>query len=450
MLKRHLLTGALFFPLFTQAQVIVHRDPEIERYVKALSADSMKASVEKLVSFGSRHTMSSVTDSNKSIGAARKWTLSKFQSYARNSGGRLTAELQNWTLKPDGRRIDKAHEIANVVATLKGTDPADDRVFVLSAHIDSRAFDIMNRDIDSPGANDDASGVATALELARVMAQAKFPATIVFLIVSGEEQGLYGAEYYAQQAVDKKWNLEAILNNDTMGSSAGSETSIIDNTRLRVFSEGLPAYQSAEQAAKIRAIGAENDGKTRQLARYMKEVGERYVENLEVVLIYRNDRFQRGGDHTPFVNRGFAAVRITEMNENFDHQHQDIHTDQGKEYGDLIKFMDFEYLRKNAGVNLATIANLAKAPQMPLDPQIDVKGSANYAKISWKAPKSGKVKGYYVLMRETYQPFWQKKFFVTDTSLTLPYSRDSYFFAVQSVTEGGNESLPVIPLPAGR
>ncbi|MDQ1089240.1 M28 family metallopeptidase [Siphonobacter sp. SORGH_AS_1065] len=450
MFKRYLLLGAFFLPFVSHAQEIVNRDPEIERYVKAISADSMKASVEKLVSFGSRHTMSSVTDATKGIGAARRWTLSKFQSYAKNSGGRLTAELQSWTLKPDGRRIDKEHEIANVVATLKGTDPADDRVFVISAHIDSRAFDIMNRDIDSPGANDDASGVATALELARVMAQAKFPATLVFLIVSGEEQGLYGADYYAQQAVDKKWNLEAILNNDTMGSSAGSETSVIDNTRLRVFSEGLPAYQTAEQAATIRSIGAENDGKTRQLARYMKEVGERYVENLEVVLIYRNDRFQRGGDHTPFVNRGFAAVRITEMNENFDHQHQDIHTEKGKEYGDLIKFMDFEYLRKNAGVNLATLANLAKAPQMPQEVKIEVKGSANYAKLNWKAPKSGKVKGYYVLMRETYQPFWQKKFFVTDTSVTLPYSRDSYFFAVQSITEGGNESLPVIPLPTGR
>ncbi len=448
MFKRLLATAFLAVPLVGSSQQILNRDPEIDRYVKAVSADSMRATVEKLVFFGSRHTLSSVSDPQRGIGAARRWTLAKFQSYAKHSGGRLTAQLQSWTLKPDGRRVDKEHEIANVVATLKGSDPNDDRVFVISAHIDSRALDIMNRDIDSPGANDDGSGVATALELARILSAAKFPATIVFLIVSGEEQSLLGAEYYAQQAVDKKMNLEAILNNDTMGSSAGSDIGMIDNTRLRVFSEGLPAYQTAEQAAKIRAIGAEGDGKTRQLARYMKEVGERYVENLEVVLIFRNDRFQRGGDHTPFVNKGFAAVRITEMNENFDHQHHDIHTENGKEYGDLQKFMDFEYLRKNAAVNLATLANLAKAPQMPQDVQIEVRGSASYAKLNWKAPKAGKVKGYYVLIRETYQPFWQKKLYTTETSITLPYSRDSYFFAIQAVSEHGNESLPVIPLPS--
>lgn len=429
------------------AQQVVVRDPEISRYVSRVSVDSLKTTVQKLVSFGTRHTLSRTTDPAKGIGAARNWVLSRFRQLSNASGGRLTAELQSWTLRAGERRIDKDHDIANVVATLKGTDPSDPRVFVISGHLDSRALDIMNREIDAPGANDDGSGVATVLEAARLLAASKFPATVVFLVVSGEEQGLYGAEYFAKQAFENKTVIEAVLNNDTMGSSAGSETGLNDNTRVRVFSEGLPAYQTAEQAAKIRGIGAESDGKARQLARYLKETGERYVDQLEIVLVFRNDRFQRGGDHTPFVNNGFAAVRITEMNENFDHQHQDLHTAGGTEYGDLQKFMDFEYLRKNTGANIAALANLAKAPAMPEDVQIDLKGPASYAKLSWKAPKTGKVKGYYILMRETYQPFWQKKIFTPELSATLPYSRDSYFFAIQAIGEDGNESLPVIPRP---
>ncbi|SDM18226.1 M28 family metallopeptidase [Siphonobacter aquaeclarae] len=429
------------------AQQIVVRDPEISQYVSRVSADSLRSTVHKLVSFGTRHTLSTTSDAGKGIGAARNWVLSRFRQFGKTSGGRLTADLQTWTLKAGERRIDKDHDIANVVATLKGTDPADSRVFVISAHLDSRAFDIMNRDIDAPGANDDGSGVATVLEAARLLSASKFPATVIFLVVSGEEQGLYGAEYFAKQAFENKTLIEAVLNNDTMGSSLGSETALSDNTRVRVFSEGLPAYQTAEQAAKIRGIGAESDGKARQLARYLKETGERYVDQLEIVLIFRNDRFQRGGDHTPFVNNGFAAVRITEMNENFDHQHQDIHTANGTEYGDLEKFMDFEYLRKNTAANIAALANLAKAPAAPEEVQIDLRGPASYAKLAWKAPKAGKVKGYYILMRETYQPFWQKKIFTKDLSVTLPYSRDSYFFAIQAVGEDGNESLPVIPKP---
>lgn len=429
------------------AQQIVVRDPEISQYVSRVSADSLRSTVHKLVSFGTRHTLSTTSDAGKGIGAARNWVLSRFRQFGKTSGGRLTADLQTWTLKAGERRIDKDHDIANVVATLKGTDPADSRVFVISAHLDSRAFDIMNRDIDAPGANDDGSGVATVLEAARLLSASKFPATVIFLVVSGEEQGLYGAKYFAKQAFENKTLIEAVLNNDTMGSSLGSETALSDNTRVRVFSEGLPAYQTAEQAAKIRGIGAESDGKARQLARYLKETGERYVDQLEIVLIFRNDRFQRGGDHTPFVNNGFAAVRITEMNENFDHQHQDIHTANGTEYGDLEKFMDFEYLRKNTAANIAALANLAKAPAAPEEVQIDLRGPASYAKLAWKAPKAGKVKGYYILMRETYQPFWQKKIFTKDLAVTLPYSRDSYFFAIQAVGEDGNESLPVIPKP---
>jgi hypothetical protein len=303
----------------------------------------------------------------------------------------------------------------------------------------------MNRESAAPGANDDGSGTVAVIELARVMAKSKFPATIIFVVVSGEEQGLLGANYLAEKALKQNWNLEALLNNDIMGSNNSNETNIIDNTRLRIFSEGLPAFEMDKKVGAIRQYGAENDGKARQLARYVKETGERYVDNLEIVMIYRNDRFLRGGDHTPFVNRGFAAVRLSEMNENFLHQHQDLRVENGVEYGDLIKFMDFEYLRKNTCVNLASLANLAKSPSMPQDVILDVRGLGNSTNLNWKAPKSGKVKGYYVLMRETAMPYWQKKFFTTNLKISLPYSKDNYYFAVQSVSEEGNEGLPVLP-----
>jgi len=279
------------------------------------------------------------------------------------------------------------------------------------------------------------------------MSKYEFSATIIFVAVSGEEQGLLGANFLAGKGKDQNWMIEAVLNNDIMGSNNSSETMIIDNTKVRVFSEGLPAYELDKNAANIRNLGLENDGKSRQLARYVKEIGERYVDNIEVVMVYRNDRFLRGGDHTPFVQKGFAAVRITEMNENFDHQHQDIRTEKGMQYGDLPEFMDFVYLAKNTGINLASLANLAKAPSMPQEVKIETKNLTNYSLLSWKQPASGKVKGYYVLVRETTNAVWQKKIFTTDVNAKLPYSKDNYFFAVQSVNENGNESLPVIPIP---
>lgn len=230
-----------------------------------------------------------------------------------------------------------------------------------------------------------------------------------------------------------------------MGSNNSSETNIINNTKVRVFSEAFSAVDTGRTLQNIRSLGLENDGKTRQLARYVKEVGERYVDNLEVVMIYRNDRFLRGGDHTPFVQRGYAAVRITEMNENYNHQHQDLRTEKGVVYGDLIDFMDFEYLRKNAGINLACLANLAKAPSVPQAVVVDVKNLTNATLLSWTAPKSGAAKGYYILMRETTSPVWQKKIYTASTTATLPYSKDNYYFAVQAVSDAGNESLPVVP-----
>ncbi|MFC0185902.1 Peptidase family M28 [Pseudarcicella hirudinis] len=444
-MKKTICLLCSFISLQVSAQKIIQRDPAIEQMVSQVSADSLKAHILKLVSFGTRHTLSTTTDPKKGIGSARNWVLSRFQEFAKESEGRMTAKIDSWILKPDGKRVDKEQDMGNVMGILKGTDPNDDRIFLVSGHIDSRVTNVMNRESDAPGANDDGSGTATVIELARVMSKAKFPATIIFLVVSGEEQGLLGANYLADKAANEKWNIEAILNNDIVGSNNSNETRIIENTKVRIFSEGLPAFEIESKASGIRNMGQENDGKARQLARYTKEVGERYVDNLEVVMVYRNDRFLRGGDHTPFVNKGFAAVRVTEMNENFEHQHQDLRTENGIKYGDYPEYMDFEYLRKNTAMNLSTLANLAKAPSTPQNVTIDVKMLTNSTTLFWQAPKSGKAKGYYVLIRETYQPFWQKKIFTSKNGIVIPYSKDHYFFAVQAVSEDGNESLPILP-----
>jgi Zn-dependent M28 family amino/carboxypeptidase len=429
------------------SQVIVQKDPEIEKMVSEVSKDSLKSYITKLVSFGTRSTLSTQTNPDHGIGAAREWVLSKFNEFAKQSGGRLTAFIDTTIYKKDGRRVNRDIVLGNVMATLKGTDPNDDRIFIISGHMDNMRSSVMDSTGDAPGANDDGSGTSAVLECARVMSKHSFPATIIFVAVSGEEQGLLGSTYMADKAKKENWNIEAVLNNDIMGSNNSSETNIIDNTKIRVFSEGLSVLDTGRVLSTIRNLGLENDGKARQLARYVKETGERYVDNLEVVMVYRNDRFLRGGDHSPYVQRGYAAVRITEMNENYYHQHQDVRMENGIQYGDLPEFMDFEYLRKNTCLNLSNLANLAKSPSMPQDVKVEVRRLTNFTNLTWKAPKTGKVKGYYVLMRETTSAFWQKKFFTTDSKMELPYSKDNYFFAVQSVSEDGNESLAVIPMP---
>ena len=435
------------------AQTAIIRDPEIEQMVKEVSADSLQSYILKMVSLGTRNTLSTQSNPERGIGAARNWVLSKFNQFAKQSNGRLTAFIDTTIYRADNRpgsRVTRDIVLGNVVATLKGTDPNDKRIFLISGHLDNMRTSPTDSTGDAPGANDDGSGSAAVIECARILSKHSFPAPIIFITVSGEEQGLLGAGYNAKKAKAENWNIEAVLNNDIMGSNNSSETKIVDNTRIRVFSEGLSVLDTGRVATNIRNLGLENDGKARQLARYVKEIGERYIENLEVVMVYRNDRFLRGGDHTPYVLNGFAAVRITEMNENYYHQHQNVRMENGIQYGDLPEFMDFEYLRKNTGMNLSNLANLAKAPAMPEEVKVEVQRLSNYTSLSWKAPKTGKPKGYYVLMRETTSAFWQKKFFTTQTMFTLPYSKDNYFFAVQSVGEAGNESLAVVPGVAGR
>ncbi|HET9055243.1 MAG TPA: M20/M25/M40 family metallo-hydrolase [Chitinophagaceae bacterium] len=450
MKKIYLVTAFLIGFIIASAQTIIQRDVQIEKMVNQVSADSLKSYITQMVSFGTRHTLSIQNDKAKGIGGARLFVLNKFNQFANQSSGRLTAFIDTVTLQPDGRRVDKPTLLGNVVAILKGSDATDNRIFIISGHLDSRNSNEMNRDKEAPGANDDASGVAAVIECARIMSEHTFPATIVFVAVSGEEQGLLGAGFMAEKAKKEKWNVEAVLNNDIIGSNNSNETNIIDNTKIRVFSEAFSVLDTGKAMVNIRNLGLENDGKARQLARYVKEIGERYVDNLKIIMVYRNDRFLRGGDHTPFVQRGFAAVRFTEMNENYNHQHQDIRNENGIQYGDLPEFMDFEYLRKNTAMNLSNLANLAKSPSLPEEVKIETKKLTNYSLLTWKKPKTGTVKGYYVLIRETTSPVWEKKIFTSQTEIYLPFSKDNYFFAVQAVSENGNEGLPVIPLPAGR
>jgi hypothetical protein len=431
---------------FSQTQII-HRDPIIEKMVLDISAENLESYVRTLVDFGTRNNFSDTISDTRGIGAAWRWTKSEFEKFIPGSGGRLEVFLDPYVVGGEGTRMPEKLELKNVVARLNGADPEDDRVFLVSAHLDSRASSGRDGEVTAPGANDDASGVAMLLELARIMSKVEFPSTIIFIAVSGEEHGLWGASHMAEKAKNENWNLVAMLNNDMIGNSYSSGTKLNDNMKVRVFSDGIPAYEDEEMARNRRRTSGENDGKARQLARYVKEVGERYVDQLEVKLIYRNDRFLRGGDHTPFCRLGFTAVRICEYNENYDHTHKDVELVDGIQYGDLPEFVDYEYVRKNTGVNLATLANLALAPGCPQNVGIVVRGLSNSTTLRWDPPVNGSASGYFVLMRETHQPFWERKLFVKGTEATFPYSKDNYFFAVQAVDEDGHESLPVFPLP---
>jgi len=439
----------LLLSRFCLAQpVTVQRDADIVAMLEEVSAANLQTLVEKLVSFHTRHSLSNTTSDERGIGAARRWIKAELERYAETSGGRLRVEFDSFTVEPDGRRITRRVTMKNVLATLPGTDPNDDRVFLVSGHYDSRASGANDSTSFAPGANDDGSGTAVVMELARVMSRRRFPATIVFAAVAGEEQGLFGSKHLAERAQKEGWNVVAMITNDIVGNTRSSGTHLLDNSRLRVFSEGVPANEPERRVRLRRAIGGENDGPARQFARYIKEVGERYVDQMQVVLIYRRDRFLRGGDHTPFSRLGYPAVRFTEMNENFLHQHQDVREENGVQYGDLPEFVDFDYMAKVARINLAVLANLALAPAAPDSVGIVLRGLRNDTTLRWQVPRGRRPDGYVVLMRETTHPVWQRKFYVGDvTEVTLPYSKDNYIFAVQSVDAAGHESLAVFPFP---
>ena len=450
-MKYFTLIIPVLFALQVSAQTTVIQDPGIKQMVDEVSSKNIEAIIRKLVTFKSRHTLSDTTSKTEGSGAARNWIKSEYEKYAKESGGRMTVQFDTFT-QPKGNRIEVPVKLKNVLAILKGTDPTDTRIYMVSGHFDSRVTDVMNANAFEPGANDDASGTAVSMEVARVMAKRSFPATIIFMAVIGEEQGLYGSANVAKRAKAEKWNVDAMLNNDIVGNTHGQDNDLKDNMHVRVFSEGVPSTAAGNDRVINGLItnGGEDDSPSRELARYIKETAERYVDQLDVKLIYRRDRYLRGGDHTSFLKEGFTAVRLTEMNEDFTRQHQDIRTANGIDYGDLPDFVDFSYVQKVARMNLSVLANLALAPAVPQNVVVLTAGLTNNTDLKWDAPKEGKKPvGYYIMMRETTSPFWERKTFVAGTSAKLDYSKDNYFFAVQSVDADGHESLPIYP-KAGR
>ena len=324
--------------------------PALRAMLREVDGRRIQADIHTLAGFGTRHTLSSQTDPTRGIGAARDWLFEQFKSYAAASDGRMTASLQSF-VQPAGPRNPAPVTVTNVVATLKGTQSESaNRVYVVSGHYDSRCTDVLNFTCDAPGADDDASGVAAVLELARVMAKRKFDATIVFMAVAGEEQGLYGSTFFAAQAKAAGMDIEGMFTNDIIGSST-SDQGVRDPFTVRLFSEGVPTNETPAQAAVRQSIGGENDGPSRQLARYVKEVGENSATDMHVRLIWRRDRFLRGGDQIPFLQQGYPAARFTEPAENFAHQHQDVRVENGVQFGDLEQFVDFGYVARVARVN---------------------------------------------------------------------------------------------------
>ena len=423
------------------------RQAEIDAIVKEISPQRIEAYVNKLVSFGTRHTMSDTTSDTRGIGAARRWIKSEME---RCGAGRLEVRFDSH-LHPVDNRISRPTEIVNVVATLPGTQAASkDRMYVVSGHYDSRVTDVMNYTDDAPGANDDASGTAAVIEMACVMARHKFDATLVFMTVAAEEQGLYGAGHFAREAKANKLNIAGMLNNDIIGSSH-DEKGKQDNSRVRLFAEGVPPLKEAPspELRTLLATGGENDSITRQLARHVKDTGERYVPNFKVDIIYRRDRYLRGGDHSPFLDAGYAAVRFTEPNEDFRHQHQDLRSENGVKIGDLPEFVDPDYVAQVARVNAASLASLALAPSAPQEVKVKTAALDNGTDLVWKANAEPDVAGYRVVWRDTTAPLWQGARYVGNvTTARIDMSKDNVLYGVQAVDKDGNVSPATYPLPA--
>jgi hypothetical protein len=428
------------------------RDPDVARIVAEIDPRNIERTIRKLVSFGTRNTLSAQDNPTRGIGAARDWLKGEFESIARGAGGRMTVELQSYTQEaspPPRGRVPQPTVITNVVATLKGTQPASSaRMYVVSGHYDSMCTSPTDATCDAPGANDDASGVAAVVEMARVMSRREFDATIVFMAVAGEEQGLLGATHYAEQAKQKNLNIEAMFTNDIVGNSLGGN-GVRDRNTVRVFSEGVPSNETPEEAVTRRGTGGENDSTSRQLARFIKETGATYMPSFNVQLIYRRDRYLRGGDHIPFLERGFAAVRFCEPNEDYTHQHQNVRTEQGIVYGDLPEFVDFGYIAQVARLNAASLATLARAPARPKGVGLLTRRLTNDTDLRWTANTEDDLAGYEVVWRETDSPVWTHAQMVGNvtTYTAKGISKDNYFFGVRAVDRQGNRSPASAPRP---
>jgi hypothetical protein len=438
-------------------------DSSIQSVLAQISARQIRRTIERLAGFRNRNTLSSMdTDlpAGQGVTAAADWIAARFVEYSADCGGCLEVKRDTFTQEPEPPpqgRIPKATTITNVYAVLHGTDPSQAaRIVLVTGHYDSRNTDIMDTKGEAPGANDDASGVAVSLECARVLSRLKLPATIIFAAVAGEEQGLNGSRHLAQLAKSEGWHLEGVLNNDIVGGNTTPGETLQDQSAVRVFSEGIPATASADEIKRITALGLESDSPSRELARAIADVSRSYqlAPPFHPVLIFRRDRYLRGGDHTSFNQEGFAAVRFTEWREDYNHQHQNVRVEKGVEYGDLLKFVDFDYVARVAKLNAAALETLAAAPPPPREVKIVVKELDNNTTLHWKAGEGAPAgTAYEVVWRETSAPDWQRSFPASASgqgdsyAVTVPVSKDNVIFGIRAVDAAGHRSAAVAPIP---
>jgi len=421
-----------------------HEPAALHEIAGQVSADELKATITKLVGFGTRHTLSDTKSDKRGIGAARRWVHSRFEQFSKDCGGCLTIETPSQTVT--GKRIPQPTEIVDVVAIQRGTSEPD-RVVLITGHLDSRVTDVMNAKSDAPGANDDGSGTAAVIEAARVLSKHKFAATIVYGVLQGEEQGLYGGKVLADYATSQHWKVEADLNNDIVGNTHGQD-GVNDNTIVRVFSEGTKSGETLDQAKYRRYHGGEVDSPSRNVGRLLADLAEQHLTNFHVRMVYRTDRYGRGGDQVPFLEAGYPAVRVTEAHENYTRQHQDLRVENGIHYGDTIDGVDFAYLAQVTRLNTLGLATMAAAPAPPSGVDIDGAVSTDTT-IHWQ-PVAGAA-GYRVWWRDTTAPQWQQSRWIGDaTQVTLKdIVVDDAFFGVSAVSAEGYASPVVFAGDAG-
>ena len=432
------------------AEVIYQDQAKLHQIVGQISPANIEKDITKLVNFGTRHTLSETESATRGIGATRRWIKSEFEQISTNCGGCLEVYYQTQVIQGE-KRIPGPTEVVSVIAIQRGiSDP--NRYVLMSGDIDSRVSDVMDFTSDSPGANDNASGLAGTLEAARVLSQYKFNGSIVYAALAGEEQGLFGGKILAAAAQKAGWRLKAVLNNDMIGNIAGIN-GVINNSSARVFAEGTRVNETKEEANSRRFTGGEVDSPSRNLARYIDWIADRYIPNLDTMVIYRLDRFGRGGHHRPFNDLGFPAVRIMETNENYNRQHQDLRSEKGIEYGDTLTGVNFPYVAKLTSLNAASLASMAWAPSPPA--KVSIKGAVQASTtLRWQTldkQQNPQLAGYKIYWRYTDAPQWQYSKYVGDVSeYTLEnVVIDNYFFGLASVSKDGFESPVVFPGPAG-
>ena len=437
--------SAILFSFSLSAQTADSGDQKYYDIINAVSADRIQKDIEKLVSFGTRHTLSDTVSQTTGIGAARRWIKSEFNNISKDCKGCLDVSYIRNIVKGDPKtRIRKDAEIVSVMAVKKGKKYPN-RYIIMSGDIDSRVSDPLNSASTSPGANDNASGMAGTIEAARVLSKYDFESSIIFVGLAGEEQGLFGGKYMAAMAKEKGWDIIGVLNNDMIGNIEGVN-GVIDNRSFRIFSEPTPVTETDQERGRRRFYGGEVDGISRQLARYVHKMTSTYMPEMNPTMIYRLDRFGRGGHHRPFNDAGFAGIRIMETNENYNRQHQDIREENGIKYGDVISGVNFDYAAKLTAVNAINLAGLAWAPPAPT--KVEIAGVvAPSTSLKWETGKDDNLAGYRIYWRDTTEPQWQYSRFVGKVNefLLEGIVIDNYLFGVAAVAKDGTESQVVFP-----